>query len=110
MKNAGNILNFSSKLKRENQITVKFEDFILHPEEELRKICEKLALPFDPDMLKYYLNNDEPELLMDWKQKTLTPPDKSVVGRYKRVLSGDQISEIESGCLDMLVKLGYNYG
>jgi hypothetical protein len=34
-------------------VEVRFEELVLHPERELKRLCEYLALPWDPIMLDY---------------------------------------------------------
>lgn len=102
------IIEFQKKLNRENFFNVKYEDLIINTENTLEYLCQSLNLEFDPNMMQYYLHNDEPEQLMDWKKKTMLPPDKSSIGRYKSVLKKEQIQFIESECKDLMIKFGYS--
>jgi hypothetical protein len=61
-------------------ISVRFEDFIQHPEHTVRKICDFLGLPFTEDML--LVPNVGSSIEQD--QPTKTEINKNAVGRWKK--------------------------
>ncbi|SHF90728.1 Sulfotransferase family protein [Salegentibacter echinorum] len=97
--------------KKENSISLRFEDLLIDPEKELLKICDFLSLPFDAGMLNYAeLNRNkrlEPSQLMDWKKKTLEKPDVSNISKYKDQLNSNQIKSFEEYAGKKLLKFGY---
>jgi len=94
--NQNQIFSFFSNLKSNNFFVISYEDLVVDTHNQLLKICNFLNLEFDSQMLSYYKNNDEPVDLLDWKKKTLTPPDQSSIGRYTNELSLIEIDKIDS--------------
>ena len=96
VKNHKNILDFTNGLKKEKFLIVNYEELVVNTEEELKRVSKFLGLSFEPGMLTYYKTNDEPSGLLDWKQKTLQPPDPSSIYLYKETLTQDEIVKIEA--------------
>lgn len=97
--NIDTILNFFKENKIANLCTVRYEDLIMDTEKELRKICEYLELPFDYNMNNYLELNEkenfEPIEFLDWKAKLKSLPDKNNIGKYKRILTANEILMFE---------------
>jgi len=74
---------------------LKYEDLIGDPVGELTKICEFLAVPFDPAMLEYP------------KDSTYSAPDPSLVNQWRRKLSDEEVTWIESQCAPLMKEVGY---
>lgn len=89
------ILNFIDSLRQDDFLIVNYENLVLNTKEELLKATNFLKLDFDIKMLKYYEVNDEPNTLLDWKKKTLKPPDSDSISQYKNVLSLEEITKID---------------
>ena len=49
-----NILDFLAGVPRERQLLVRFEDLLHDPAAVMRRICERLAIDYDPAMLQPY--------------------------------------------------------
>lgn len=94
--NQSEILKFIKTLDSEQFTVINYEDLVLESESNLRKVCEFLDLEFEEKMLHYYETNDEPAALLDWKKKTLRPPDPSSIGVFKKRLSSIEIDAIEN--------------
>lgn len=90
---------------------VKYEDLVVNPENELRKICKFIGEKYDERMLNYYLKNrneeQEPREFLKWKQKTLDPPSDDRVGVYKNELSKDQKEKFNSIAISILKRYDY---
>ena len=103
--------SFFEKLSKKNRTICKYETLIKNTESELERICDFLSLNFDKNMLTYYIDNlnnaVEPIETMDWKQKTLLQPDVQNLGRFKAVLTNEEISVFER-IADKFLKLN-NY-
>jgi sulfotransferase family protein len=84
-----------TKESYERSLLVTYEDLVTHPRRTLKKICKFLGVDYDELMLEYYKNNDEPAEFLQWKSKTLEKPDGENIGKYKTVLSGDEIALFE---------------
>lgn len=95
LKNHKNILNFINGLKKDKFLIVNYEQLVVNTEDDLKRTSKFLDLNFEPGMLTYYKTNDEPNGLLDWKQKTLQPPDPSSIILYKETLTQDEIFKIE---------------
>ncbi|WP_423818734.1 sulfotransferase [Salinimicrobium sp. TIG7-5_MAKvit] len=110
MSNNNRVLKFFAN-KKQNSISLRFEDLLLDPKMELLKICDFLSIPFDEAMLNYAeLNKDrklEPSELMDWKKKTLEKPDVSNISKFKKELSTKEINHFEAIAGNRLLEYGY---
>ncbi len=93
--------------KKNSSIVVRYEDFILSPREELKRVCDFSQIEFSDKMLEYYLYNDEPDSTMDWKKKTKKPLDKKNVGKYKKILSKEEVKIFNRIAGDTLKEFGY---
>ncbi|WP_033408599.1 sulfotransferase family protein [Psychroflexus tropicus] len=96
LKNHKNILDFINGLKKNKFLIVSYEQLVVKTEDELRRTSKFLDLRFESEMLNYYKTNDEPSGLLDWKQKTLQPPDQTSIIIYKERLTRDEIFNIEA--------------
>ncbi len=90
---------------------VRYEDLVVAPERELRRICEFLGEAWSPIMLDYAERNRrdglEPAEFLAWKRRTLEPPDAARAGRFRRELSPGQIDEFEAVAREPLVRYKY---
>jgi hypothetical protein len=103
------ILNFIDSMKRNDFLIISYENLVLNTKEELLKATNFLNLKFDIKMLKYYEVNDEPNALLDWKKKTLKPPDSDSIYQYKSVLSKEEKNRIDKETKPLLKRLLNNY-
>ncbi|TKE98684.1 sulfotransferase [Vibrio kanaloae] len=98
----------ASKLLSNNICVVRYEDLITNPEEELIKVCTYLDIKYSSNMIKYYMNNDEPEEFLQWKKKTLEAPDSNNMNKYISKLSYDEIILINDVASEALSLFNYN--
>lgn len=100
-----------AKLAPERSRRIRFEDLVVDTENQLRALCEALGEEFDPAMLDYHRTNARQELepaeLMAWKKKTLQPPIRSEVDRFRRELDADEIAAFEKAAGGVLKRYGY---
>ena len=89
-------------------ISVRYEDLVESPHENLSEICKFLGLSYSEKMLSYYKNNDEPEEFMAWKGRTLAPIDTTSIERYKTELTVSDLESFESIASDSLQLAGYH--
>ena len=108
------IHDFLIKRKKEYSITVRFEDLVLDTEKTCREIVVFLGVQFDSDMLNYFnLNAElglEPKETLDWKKKTLSPIDKSVVGRHAKIFKNHNDTDFFNEGVVMLKRYSYVQG
>lgn len=78
---------------------VRFEDLVRSPKPTLDRLCHALGETFDPQMLGYPKLNREQELepfeFLQWKERTLSPLDLNVVGRFRSELRGPEIKAFD---------------
>lgn len=106
--NQTEIIKFARKLDQEQFTVINYEDLILKSKTVLTKVCDFLKLPFDDQMLNYYKRNDEPKALLDWKKKTLKPPDSTSIGGYKKLLLQTEVEKIQNNTFELYGKLKEN--
>lgn len=75
-------------------IIIRYEDLLCNPEASLSSICNHLGLIFDPEMISNYgimAKIYNPEEFMNWNNKLTSPLDKENIGKYKSVLTTEEI-------------------
>lgn len=91
--------SFINMMPRNQVMTVRYEDLVMHSSETARSMCEWLGLPFENEILNFHQQNREknlePELTMDWKQRTMQPISDETIGRYKSILGKDELIQFE---------------
>lgn len=94
-----------------NYYMVKYENLVTTPRIVLAEICDFLKEDFDDEMLMYYEKNNtehqEPVEFLQWKEKTLLEPTTSEIGKYKHILSNDEICFFEQIAGPTLAFFGY---
>lgn len=88
-------------------LSIRYEDLVADPCDNLTKICDFLSLQYSHKMLNYYNNNDEPEEFKAWKGKTFKAVDTSSVERYKNDLTLNQIKSFQNVAGKSLEMVGY---
>lgn len=87
---------------------VRYENLVRNPEVEIRKICEFVGLPFSDLML----NHDKQDLTIHNANhlsgaRVAKPIDDSQVGRWKKEMTQEQVSEFMEVVGDALAEYGY---
>ncbi|MCA1817295.1 MAG: sulfotransferase [Acidobacteria bacterium] len=115
----------ASGLGRPDYVEVRYEELVLAPREELRRVCAHVDLPFDDQMLSYYKRT--PARLLEHKgrsrpdgtplitqgqrlrQQTLTtkPPDPARVFAWKRTMDAEEVRRFGRVAGGLLTELGY---
>ncbi|MEI2419192.1 sulfotransferase [Arthrospira platensis SPKY2] len=82
-------INLEQVLKfiNHNSLVIRYEDIVKTPSVCLSKICQFLGVKYSDAMLLFYVNNDEPEDFLQWKEKTTQKLDDCSVDRYKEELT-----------------------
>lgn len=101
------VISFLSGLEENNILTLRYEDLVIGLEDNCKLICDFLNVPFDAQMLEYYKIGLEPLHTLDWKKKTLKSPDKLAIGKYKKLLSSEEIGLFNSLAGKKLKEFGY---
>jgi hypothetical protein len=103
-------LREQSRRREEATLDLCYRELVTEPLATLDGICSFLGLPFDKGMLRY--DAVRGELLPAWEvgaQDVVRREriDASRIGRWREVLSRDEMLEIDRACGDALVRLGY---
>jgi hypothetical protein len=90
-------------------IRIRYEDFILNPEQDLRRICLALGISYEPQMMNY-ADSDESKMTASsgkmWGN-LVKPVLKYNTRKYLSELSREELIIFESVAGDTLEKLGY---
>jgi len=109
--NISTILSSLSKLDDNQYTEIRYEDLISDPEKELQRICDFLNLVFDNDMLEFNEYNRkhelEPKDYMSWKAETYKKLNSKAVGRWKSILTAEQIEIFETIAKEPLNRFNY---
>jgi hypothetical protein len=87
----------------------RFEELIDDTEGAVRRICDFIDLPYDPDMLTYYQRAGDivsTTAMPDRHKDIFLPPTKGLHD-WRRDLSEDQVARFEALAGDLLQDLGY---
>lgn len=92
----------------DRQLTIRYEDLVLHSESTVVSVCEFLGESFEPEMLQFYQTADRymankirtPSIKEPVNQKSLT--------KWKERLTPSEIALIEAICSDEMDRLGYD--
>jgi hypothetical protein len=88
--------------------TVRYEDLLASPEEELRKICAYIGETFEPGMLNTAASAAEVNRGgRSWLTKVGTAIDRSRAGVWHRELTAEQQMQAEAVLGDRLTAYGY---
>jgi len=91
----------NTRVKQENIMTVKFEEFIDNPEKECKRICKFLGVEYEPSMLNFKMLNPQ------YEKKYGNIIDKSRKEIYRNYSDQKFIAEITQETQDGLLELGY---
>lgn len=120
-KNAyGRLCSLKDEIAKDRILEIKYEDLVTHPEDELKKICAFLAIPYHAVMLTYdeqikkqiaqdkgkYSLIDEKLFLMD-QQGLTQKPSTDKIGFWKQGLRPEEANLIWTICGALAEKIGY---
>ncbi len=102
---------FFKTMDKKKVIRIYFEDIIKNLKQECIRITDFLEVPLEESMLNYYIMNKtqeiEPTETLDWKKKTLEKPDTDAIGKYKHMLSDEEIAIFNNIAKEGLIEFGY---
>jgi hypothetical protein len=88
--------------------TMRYEDLLLHPQEELRNICAFLGEAYEPGMLDTSKSSQQVNRTAEsWKEKIAGPLDTARVRVWERELTAGQQLETEAVVGNRLRAFGY---
>lgn len=90
-------------------LLVRYEDMLIDPEETALKICNHLGLNYSPSMLEFHKDSRikrNAAKIPAW-ENLAKPIMANNHGKYKAVLSADDIRYIELRCFKLMREFGY---
>lgn len=98
-----------SLLSRQSWLQVRYEDLVTHPQRTLSHVCAFLHVPFVEEMLQFHkhVRDEEPADFIAWKGKVTEGVTASSVGRYRDVLSDEQLRSFTDRAGAALRHFGY---
>jgi hypothetical protein len=100
---------FAAEQTGSDVLRVRYEDLIREPEAEVRRICAFLGEDFEPAMLRYHETDEarrSGELAESWK-RTAEPIARDNRGKYRKVLTDEEVRWIEGICAEGMAELAY---
>lgn len=90
-------------------VTVKYEDLVEEPKQQLDRIFAGLQLPPLEELSEAARIQavDEPVEFTPWKSKVSSPINASAIGRYRNELSPEEVRTVESRTSPLLEQYGY---
>jgi hypothetical protein len=105
-------------------IEVRFENLVRQPEHELKRLCDYIALPWDPVMLEYQTRGAARLQRLQGRQHTRGPmiareertlihtnltrtPDANRLDVWRREMTADERRELEAAAGPLVRELGY---
>jgi hypothetical protein len=107
-------------------LELRYEDLVTDPEPALRKVCELIALDYDPAMLSYHERAEERLQEMAGELPAVAgrpareagervaahamatqPPSRERIARWKEEMSAADVAEFEATAGNLLAELGY---
>jgi len=98
---------FKQKIPSHKMLTVRYENLVQNPQENVEKVCRFLSIEFIPEMLNEEPINGLGDSHVTHHQKVLTPISTDSIGRWKTELSPEQQKIITRIMKKWLIKLGY---
>lgn len=98
-KNNNNIIDLFKQINNSNHISIRYEDLLTNTHYTIDKICEFLNIEIEKQIFDFHSinkdNNIEPHKTLDWKKKTREPIDSNNIGRFREILTTQEIHIIE---------------
>lgn len=94
-----------------NTKTVRYEDLIATPKALLEDVFSWCGLDYEESVLEFFNHNIslklEPEKTLEWKAKTKEPIDPDNSGKFRSILSTDEIEQFNNTAQESLTRYGY---
>ncbi len=90
-------------------LEIKYEDLVISPEVELKKICKFFNEEYDERILRYSddAKNIVPNESLKWHQNSVQTPDKNKISKWKNILSKSDRIIFEQIAGSTLKEYGY---
>jgi len=90
-------------------MTIRYEDLLADPEAAARLLCAHLGLAFDPGMLEFFTNERTRRnaASIDAWSNLAKPVMRDNAGKFRSVLSSDDLRYVELRCAGLMGSFGY---
>jgi len=94
-----------------SDVNVQYEHLVANPSDVLKPVCDFIGISFQEQMLDFYKTDQAKRLAKDAKMhgNLINPTNTSRVGRFRSVLSDDQIALIEYFYQEEMKLMGYTF-
>ncbi|XP_030647245.1 carbohydrate sulfotransferase 7 [Chanos chanos] len=93
---------------KRNYIRIRYEDLVLHPVEELRRLYRFSNLTVSPAMEKFVMNMTHGQGYSSDKPFLISSRDaKEAIFAWRERLNVEQITQVEAYCSEVMRQLGY---
>ena len=103
--------NRFARIYPENAIEIKYEDLVKTPEKIIRECCKFLGINFEKEMLKFYEQNQEKELVpaeqKEFHQNTFKKITNERIGRWGKIFNISEQLQIQAVEVFALSDNGY---
>jgi len=102
-------LEILERLPRRNHFSIQYESLLNNPTGIIKKLCERIGIEFEPNMLEYYkakstqICSQAGKRWENLKNPIMTNNSK----KYRNNLTSNQIKVIENVAQEAMLKLGY---
>ena len=86
---------------------LRYEDLVADPDSAMARILGRVGESFDPGMIGRALAERDAKGFSDWKAFTTAAVDPASVGRYRRILTGENLRPVAAIVAPLLDRLGY---
>jgi Sulfotransferase family len=93
----------AKKQAPQNYLTLRYEDLVSNPTQNMEDVCRFLNLPFDPNMVQNHqsgmysnFNSNKKEGFLKVHQNVFNPINPSLINEWKEKISADELLNVES--------------
>lgn len=89
-------------------VLLRYEDFVAEPEKQLKALCTKMGLPYEPAMLNYHEERrKKKEEMTEWHRETAKPVNAGNIDKWRDELSDEELQQIETALSNEMKEMGY---
>ena len=94
------------------RMLLRYEDLVVEPEREVRKICKFLEEPFEPSMMAFYKESRQymkKEAVSSFNKAATQPISSEMLDKWKSKLGKHKVAQIEHVCQEEMKEFGYEF-
>ncbi|WP_201345315.1 sulfotransferase [Thiohalobacter sp. COW1] len=92
-----------------NFISIRYEDIVSNPNEEVIRLCRFLGIEYENSMLQYNQSDEAMNMAggQPHHKNVVRPVNTSSIGKYMNILSDHEIGIVERVCATWMERFGY---